>query len=134
MKTLRARATGYKPDGTLPLINIVLLLVLAFMMAGTFAEPLPPEFDPLLSETAELKEDVQHPVILTMNADGRLLQDGRSLNQGQLDMLLDRLRQSGSTLEVRADARSPAVQVIGLLRLAEDAGIKDVRIVTLGRK
>ncbi|MAN64362.1 MAG: hypothetical protein CMI60_20710 [Parvibaculum sp.] len=134
MKTLRVRTTGYKPDGTLPLINIVLLLVLAFMMAGTFAEPLPSEFDPLRSEAAVPQEETQQSVVLTMDAEGVLSREGVSVVSGELDSLLSALGTSGDVLEVRADARCPAVQIIALLRSAEGAGIQDVQIVTLGRK
>jgi len=133
MKTLRTRTTGYKPDGTLPLINIVLLLVLAFMMAGTFAEPLPSVFSPLLSETAVSKEEAVEPIVLTMDAEGALSREGVNVISSELDSLLSALGKGEGVLEVRADARSPAVQVITLLRSAESAGIQDVQIVTLGR-
>lgn len=134
MTILRAKGTGHKPDGTLPLINIVLLLVLAFMMAGTFAEPLPPEFDPLRSANAVPREEPLQPLVLTMSDEGVLTQEGREVRDGALDNLLTRLGQEGRVLEVRADGRSPAVQVIKLLRSADEAGIQDVQIVTLGRK
>lgn len=134
MKSLRARRTGHKPDGTLPLINIVLLLVLAFMMVGTFAEPLPPEFDPLRSESAAPKEETQHSVVLTMDVEGVLSREGINLTGDALDALLGVLGRSGDVLEVRADARSPAAGVITLLQSAERAGVQDVQIVTLGRK
>jgi len=134
MKSLRGRTTGYQPDGTLPLINIVLLLVLAFMMAGTFAEPLPPEFDPLRSEAEVPKQEVVQTVVLTMDAEGVLSREGINLTSDDLDALLGVLGRRDDVLEVRADARSPAVRVITLLRSAEKAGIPDVRIVTLGRK
>ncbi len=134
MKTLRVRTTGYKPDGTLPLINIVLLLVLAFMMAGTFAEPLPSEFDPLRSEASMPKEEMQQSVVLTMDVEGVLSRDGTTVTSDELNALLSFLGKSEGVLEVRSDARSPAVQLITLLRSAEGAGIQDVQVVTLGRK
>ncbi|MCE7998214.1 MAG: hypothetical protein HEP70_05090 [Rhodobiaceae bacterium] len=134
MKTLRSKKTGHKPDGTLPLINIVLLLVLAFMMAGTFAEPLPPEFSPLRSGDALSREDPLEPAILTMDAKGTFSHEGLALADDAVDGFLNTLGRDDRVLEVRADARSPAVQVIRLLRSAESADIRDVQIVTLGRK
>lgn len=134
MSPLRARTTGYKPDGTLPLINIVLLLVLAFMMAGTFTEPMLSDFDPLRSENAQTAEEAMQLVVLTMDVEGVVSQEGLALDAGALEGLLSSLGQGDGVLEVRADARSPAVQVIALLRSAESVGIKDVHIVTLGRK
>ncbi|MEQ9519695.1 MAG: biopolymer transporter ExbD [Parvibaculum sp.] len=134
MNARRVKRSGYKPDGTLPLINIVLLLVLAFMMAGTFVEPMPTNFSPLRSEGAEPLRETVEPVVLTMNAQGIVSLDGRNQSVGELDSLLSGLGRSEHGVEVRADARAPAVHVITLLGSAESAGIKDVQIVTLGRK
>lgn len=134
MNTLRTRKTGYKPDGTLPLINIVLLLVLAFMMAGTFAEPLPADFDPLRSESAVAKEETKQAIVLTMDTEGVFSLEGRGLAAGELEPLLRSLGKSGHVLEVRTDARTPAVLVIALLQSAESLGIATVQIVTLGRR
>ncbi len=133
MSVLRARKTGYKPDGTLPLINIVLLLVLAFMMAGTFAEPLQPSFDPLRSE-APLADAPVPPVILTMNAEGLLLLDGRALSSGDIDRLLADLASDDQHLELRVDARAYAQGVIAVLETAQTSGVMSVQVVTLGRK
>lgn len=133
MISLRAKTTGYKPDGVLPLINIVLLLVLVFMMAGTFTEPLPSDFAPLRSAAAEPQEKTRVPVVLTMNAEGRIALEGREAAD-ELDTFLGSLRLSENNLEVRADARVPAVRVIALLRAAEKSGARDVQIVTLGRR
>ncbi len=134
MNSLRTKRTGYKPDGTLPLINIVLLLVLAFMMAGTFEESLPSDFSPLRSEVAEQRGEAARQVILTMNVEGAISLEGRDRSADELDSLLDALGRSAHVVEVRADARASAVRVIALLSAAERAGIKDVQIVTLGRK
>jgi biopolymer transport protein ExbD len=130
----RAKKSGYQPDGTLPLINIVLLLVLAFMMAGTFTEPLPEDFNPLRSEQAELSEPEGIPVVLTMNSEGGVSLEGRDQSANELERVLRRLGQSEHSVEIRTDARASAVRVIALLGSAERAGIKDVHIVTLGRK
>lgn len=134
MNTLRTRKTGYKPDGTLPLINIVLLLVLAFMMAGTFAEPLPADFDPLRSESAVAKEETKQAIVLTMDTEGVLSLEGRGLAAAELEPFLHSLSKSGHVLEVRTDARTPAVLVIALLQSAESLGVATVQIVTLGRR
>lgn len=134
MKALHVRTTDYKPDGTLTLINIVLLLVLAFMMAGTFAEPLPSEFDPLRSEASMPRQGTQQSVVLTMDVEGVFSREGIAVTSDELNTLLSALGESESVLEVRVDARNPAVRVIALLRSVESAGIEDVQVVTLGRK
>lgn len=133
MSVLRSSPHGHKPDGTLPLINIVLLLVLAFMMAGTFTEPLPADFDPLRSEAAQPLVDDAGPVVLTMDVEGTLTAEGGSLVPETLEGFLSDLASRDQALEMRADARTPAVLVIKFLSSAERAGLKNVKIVTLGR-
>ncbi len=133
MSVLRPKPHGHRPDGTLPLINIVLLLVLAFMMAGTFAEPLPADFDPLRSEAAQPLGEDGHPVILTMDMEGTITAEGGSLAAEMVEVFLADLPSKDQALEMRTDARTPAVLVIKFLSSAERAGLKNVKIVTLGR-
>lgn len=133
MSVLRPRPHGYKPDGTLPLINIVLLLVLAFMMAGTFTEPLPADFDPLRSEAAQPLVDDAAPVILTMDVEGAVTVDGGRFVAETLEGFLSDLAGSDRSMEMRTDARTPAVFVIKFLSSTERAGLENVKIVTLDK-
>ena len=55
MKSLRKNTAKWQPDSTLPLINVVLLLVLVFMIAGTVASPLPADFTPLQTVAGEAR-------------------------------------------------------------------------------
>ena len=68
-----------------------------------------------------------------MDTEGVLSLEGRGLSAGELEPLLNSLGQSEYVLEVRTDARTPAVLVIALLQSAEGLGIENVQIVTLGR-
>ncbi len=134
MSVLRPKHHVHKPDGTLPLINIVLLLVLAFMMAGTFTEPFPTDFDPLRSDEAQHLTDEATPVILTMDTDGAITVDGSLLASDALESFLADFPSRDQALELRADARTPSVLVIKFLSRAERAGLRNVKIVTLGRR
>jgi len=134
MKLLRQKKHGHRPDGTLPLINIVLLLVLAFMMAGTFSAPLPPDFDPLRSDSGEQVDAKLVSVTLAIDGYGRASHDGKDISAGEMDLLFSGLGEEDGVLEVRVDARASANFIIALLGSAERAGIKDVQLVTLDRE
>lgn len=128
---IRKKTHGHKLDGTLPLINIVFLLVLAFMMAGTIAAPLPSDFDPLRSEAGKQADAGPTLETLTVNRSGLFSREGREISVSDVDLLFGEISISKSDLEFRVDARAPANAVIALLGSAERAGIKDVQIITL---
>ena len=58
-----------KRDSTIPLINVVFLMLIFFLIAGTLAPPLDPELQ--LVDTSEL-EGRDPPDALVLNADGIL--------------------------------------------------------------
>lgn len=122
------------PDGTLPLINIVLLLVLAFMIAGTLAEPLPAGFEPLASQAESTVQEAAAPLRMVVESGGRILVEGRPQTEAGTARVLAAAGETGRALAIRADANSPAIRVIGLLAQAEAAGIAQVEIMTVGRR
>ena len=70
----RARATQ-KREPTIALINIVFLMLVFFMVAGTLAQPLDGDLD--LVRTADL-EGRAPPDTLVVHADGRLSYRGET--------------------------------------------------------
>ncbi|SMP31092.1 ExbD/TolR family protein [Shimia sagamensis] len=58
-----------KRDSTIPLINVVFLMLVFFLIAGTVAPPLDPNLN--LVQTGEL-EGREPPDALVLHADGRL--------------------------------------------------------------
>lgn len=134
MMRIRKKTHSHAPDGKLPLINIVLLLVLAFMMAGTVAAPLPSGFDPLRSEVREQAEVRSKPATLTVDRLGRVSIEGRDIATSNVDLLFGEISSDERELEFRVDARAPANSIIVLLGSAERAGLKDVQIVILSRE
>jgi len=129
----RHKADGHRADGTLPLINIVLLLVLAFMIAGTVTAPLPENFTPLQSESGETLKDHEDVLVLSMTQQGDVLRDGALLQAAEVSVLLQGRDVQEAGLVVRADARVPAGLVMALLAEAEAAGIEKATLVTLDR-
>lgn len=134
MTPLRATAASHKPDSTLPLINIVLLLVLAFMIAGTVAAPLPEGFDPLQSMRGAPQPRGENRVDFTVTQSGDVQLNGSAASSKNLQAALEALAETGGKLSVKADSRAPASAVMELLADAETANIKEAVVVTIGSK
>lgn len=136
MTSLRTRKPHHAPDGTLPLINIVLLLVLAFMIAGTVTAPLPEGFEPLISSEGAPEETGSDPLILfvTHAGDIRALgsPDGDVSGAGLAAILAGEAARTRG-LTVKADARAPAARVFAILKTAKDNGVTDAVVVTMDR-
>jgi biopolymer transport protein ExbD len=133
MKSLRTRPGKHAPDGTLPLINIVLLLVLAFMIAGTVAAPLPDDFEPLVSSEGAPEDITGEPVILMITASGDVRTDTSPLDEVSLRDILAGKEALTHGLRVKADARAPASRVFSILKQAKDRGVTQAVVVTMDR-
>jgi biopolymer transport protein ExbD len=110
--------TGREP--TIALINVVFLMLVFFLIAGTVAAPLDPRV--ALVETAEL-DGRAPPDAAVVLADGTLLLDGRSITPAALAA-------SGPILRLVPDRALPANDLVALSRSLRDAGAEEVWIIT----
>ncbi|WP_422006548.1 biopolymer transporter ExbD [Pyruvatibacter mobilis] len=133
MTTLRTRKPHHAPDGTLPLINIVLLLVLAFMIAGTVTAPLPEGFEPLISSEGTPEQTGGDPLILFVTHAGDVRAPGGIVSAAELPAILAGEAARTHGLTVKADARAPAARVFAILKTAKDKGVTDAVVVTMDR-
>jgi biopolymer transport protein ExbD len=132
MRSLRSSHTRHGPDSTLPLINIVLLLVLAFMIAGTVDTPLPEGFKALQSTRAEPETPSATPTTIVVTQAGEVLLSGDHLSRLDLQTLLASTAKQNNRLAIKVDSRAMAATVIKLLSDAEAAGIKHAVVMTIG--
>ncbi len=131
MRSLRSSHMRHGPDSTLPLINIVLLLVLAFMIAGRIDTPLPEGFEPLQSTRAERETRSAAPTTIVVTQSGDVFLSGGHLSDHDLQALLASTAKQNKKLAIRADSRAMAATVIQLLNDAEEAGIKQAVVMTI---
>lgn len=123
---MRRRRHGTRREPTIALINIVFLMLVFFMVAGTLARPL--DADLRLVRTAEL-EGRAPPDTLVVHADGRLMYRGEVIASAEAfytarpDAERDRVR-------IVPDAALPAVTLVNLARELRAAGASSVVIVT----
>lgn len=117
-------------DHVLPLINIVFLMLVFFMVAGTFRLGAPFEVTPPATRHA----DDANPEfgMLAIDADGRLALGGRPVSRAELAGRL-RQREGNAPLLVKADTGLPAAKLSGLLATLRAAGVARIRLLTIHR-
>ncbi|QXT38949.1 ExbD/TolR family protein [Gymnodinialimonas ceratoperidinii] len=107
-------------EPTIALINVVFLMLVFFLIAGTIAAPLDPRVR--LVETDEL-EGRAPPDAAVVLADGSLLLDGRSITP-------EALAETGPILRLVPDRELPASELVSLSRSLREAGAEEVWVVT----
>lgn len=110
-------------EATVPMINVGFLLLIFFLMAAVIAPPdaldtVPPEAE---SDAVEAPQDV-----LLIDAEGRLAL-GVLRGEEVFGALPD------GALAVRADGALSAAKLADVLRRLSEAGVRDVRLLTIPR-
>lgn len=113
-------------EPTIALINIVFLMLVFFMVAGTLAQPL--DKDLTLVSTAELAGSAP-PDALVVHADGKLSYRGEQL-ASVLSYLEAMQGPENSPVRLVPDRDLPALSLVALARDLRAAGAKSVLIVT----
>ncbi len=108
-----------KLEPTIALINIVLLMLIFFLIAGTLAPPLAEDLQ--LVETRDL-DAAQPPRGLVIHADGRMQSDGAVVTQldrflaaygdGPVHVIPDRALPAKTLLQISADLRDAGAETI----------------------
>jgi len=113
-------------EPTIALINIVFLMLVFFLVAGTIAPPL--ERDLSLVTTANLPPD-SPPDALVLHADGRMTWRGEALASAG-DYVGKLKAEDAIELRVVPDRNVPATDLIRLAEELRAAGAQRVMIVT----
>ncbi len=130
-----ARPETGNDGGLIPLINVVFLVLVFLLMAGTIApvdalRTAPPE-----SGTADKRNQVK--LNFTISADGTLWWQEHAVAVAGLDDVLAEIRNTGkstsSMVEIRADRAAPSGVLQILLSALQAAGFQEVRLVTAVR-
>ncbi|MBT8155631.1 biopolymer transporter ExbD [Epibacterium ulvae] len=113
-----------KPEPTIALINIVFLMLVFFLVAGTLTQPLEPELE--LIDTATL-DGAEPPDALVITAQGALRFRGAHLTDSQayMDTLTD-----DAPARILPDRAAPAVTLVAVAQDLRNRGATDVLIIT----
>ncbi len=116
-----------------PLIDVVFILLVFFMLAGSIEPKDPFSVSPAQS-TAEIRGDIQDFVIL-IDQDGRVALDDQVLDRADLSsVVIDVMANNpGALIQLKPDAKADAVTVIEVMEDIRDAGAQYLVLLTVGR-
>lgn len=111
----------------LPLINIVFLLLIFFMIAGSLQKLGPFDVDPPASQAAEGQPE--DTIVLWFGRNGEIGIDDLT---GGLDRLSSMLPTDyiGRPVEIRADREVEGAKVVTLLARLQELGVEKVQLMT----
>lgn len=133
MKLTRNEQQEPEAENTLPLINIVFLLLIFFMIAGSLQNRAPFHVDPLAAEGGSGTEI--HPLDLFVSAKGELALQGQIISLSELGRHLDALRAEGeqiSVIRIKTDKASESLEVIRLLQELKKQKVDTVTLAVVG--
>lgn len=115
-----------RKEPTIALINIVFLMLIFFLVAGTLSQPLDGDLD--LVRTADL-EGALPPDTVVVHPDGRLSYRGETI-AGLEAFLATRSEEERKTVRLVPDRELPAQELVKLARELRGAGAESVMVVT----
>lgn len=127
----RHRPRGNGDESILPLTNVVFLLLIFFMLAGTLSSP--DAFDikpPISASEAHARRD---GLEIQVASNGQIAVDGAAV---ELDALADRAREAlesdpGLALRLKADGAGDATRVVAVMQALREAGAERLRLITI---
>lgn len=126
VKMMRARRfQRKKPEPTITLINVVFLMLIFFLVAGTIAPPVPTEVR--LVQIKGLDAAVP-PDVLAISAQGETFSQQGPVNAAAYIAGLPSL--ANGVARLMPDRDLPAATLIAVAQALRQAGARDVRLVT----
>lgn len=122
-------AARSQPENTLPMINVVFLLLIFFMLAGAFKRP---ELLPvILPEAQGLQEFQREELLLLVGAEGKIAFDGQLLSLEQLgaQIALHQEQLQASGLQLKADADLDSQRLLDVVEVLAEKGITSVKLM-----
>jgi biopolymer transport protein ExbD len=115
-----------------PLVDVVFLLLVFFLLAGTL-EPVPPlRVEPPRSQSARTESGEHRPLTLLLAGDGRVGLDGQVVDPGEFAsrLAVPLAEQPGRPVRLIADAEAGSGGVLMLLAELRRLGAGEIALVT----
>jgi len=118
-------------ENVIPLINIVFLLLIFFMLAGTLTPPDAFDVEPPETREARMEDEPEEGLIL-LSADGELAFEGEEITfSGLAEAVASRLRDDEPPmLTLKADSAVPASLLLDLMDVLREAGAESIMLLT----
>ena len=126
------------PENTIPLINIVFLMLIFFLIAGTVAPPVSTDLSPPSAEDLPSMPPAGNAVQIL--SDGTLIHKGEALSLKDIVARFPAPQEANKTseedvdntiLHILADKQLPARKLMPVLQSFRAAGHKNIRLVTI---
>ncbi|MEM9634345.1 MAG: biopolymer transporter ExbD [Pseudomonadota bacterium] len=119
-------------DSSLALINVVFLLLLFLLVAGTLRPPLPEDFEWAETTVEEGSGDIQRTLVLTRT--GELWFDGVPLDRQGVADFLESLGSEVGHLSIQVDKRAKMAEIASLADLLQTHGVRRMTLVTVEKE
>ena len=116
-------------ENTLPLINIVFLLLIFFMIAGRLAEPDPLGVTPPVS--ASERPPGERDIEVHIAAGGQMALEGETIEAADLTARVFALLPEGGVVRMKADGAADAALVVAAMEALCEAGIENLHLLTV---
>ncbi len=116
-------------ENTLPLINVVFLLLIFFMVAGRLGES-----DPFLVTPPFSSSEVppgERDLVVHIDAEGCIALEGRPVTVEELADEVERLLPEGGAVRLKADGAAEVGTVVAAMEALRDAGIERLHLLTV---
>jgi biopolymer transport protein ExbD len=136
---LRPERSDERVDVNLtPLIDVVFLLLIFFMVSTTFDRHAKLKVE-LPEASARTEQQLEDPVVLSIDAKGNYFIDDRQVVNTQLETLKIALQKTVAdkkdvSLVLRADAKTPHQSVVRAMDAASQLGLTRLSIATIESK
>lgn len=115
-------------DASLPLINLVFLILISLLLAGTLRPPLPTGFE--MAETILSEGQVRPQLRLVMAENGKLWSDGEPITMAAVSGVAQHFAPMLDTpLPVLIDRRASVQNIAALTSTLQSAGVAEVTLV-----
>jgi biopolymer transport protein ExbD len=125
----------HSDNNLIPMINVVFLLLIFFMLAGTIRASDPIKLKPL--ESTHIQSQLTTPAILFMSDDGSMFFAGKAITLARLPLVLNSFRSDSALpivtqgLTIKVDSLVTIGDFKSLLTRLREAGLQQVELVTI---
>ena len=114
----------------LPLIDVVFLVLIFFMLAGTISASDPIRVEP--PRSAGTGEPVTNDLVIVLAADGRLVLEGQIIESDRLGLrLAEHINEAQAPMVwLKADAAADSLDVLTLLETLRESGVSRLQLLT----
>ena len=118
--------------GLIPLINVVFLLLIFLMLAGSLNRQQAFPVNPPVADSGETEP--AEPLVVLVAEDGRLAVAGREVSEAELLGLIGPTdRDRPTAVSLKADADIEALRLVTLLEKLRRAGVASITLMTARR-